>query len=78
MPPPTRPNNPAPPTEPATSMAVLKGHTAAVIALAFSPDRTLLATAALVTGAVLSLAAAAYHLVSVRLRKISVRRWLSR
>ena len=38
----------------------------------------LLATAALVTGAVLSLSAAAYHLVSVRLRKISVRRWLSR
>ncbi len=39
---------------------------------------TLLAVAALVTGAVLSLSAAAYHLVSVRLRKISIRRWLSR
>ena len=37
-----------------------------------------LAVAALVTGAVLSLSAAAYHLLTVRLRKISIRRWLSR
>jgi ubiquinone biosynthesis protein len=37
-----------------------------------------LGVAALVTGALLSLSAAAYHLVSVRLRKISIRRWLSR
>jgi ubiquinone biosynthesis protein len=37
-----------------------------------------LAVAALVTGAVLSLSAAAYHLVTLRLRKISIRRWLGR
>jgi ubiquinone biosynthesis protein len=34
--------------------------------------------AALVTGGVLSLSAAAYHLLTVRLRKISIRRWLRR
>ncbi len=38
----------------------------------------LLGAAALVTGAILSLAAAAYHLLSVRVRKISIRRFLSR
>ena len=37
-----------------------------------------LGAAALVTGAVLSLSAAGYHLLTVRLRKISIRRWLRR